>query len=72
MTDAEKNAWNFGYAIACANLINLYDQPSMAAEVMAQTNITLAEIEAMGLTDYDLEPLRTIFREERVLEGRAA
>lgn len=74
LEEAKRTNFNIGYTLAVANLINLHDTPSVAADVMAQTDITLKEITAMGLSDYDLKPLRKMFREEPVLlgNGRAA
>lgn len=65
----EKQAFDVGYTLAVSNLINLHDQPGMAADVIVQSDITLRKIEAMGLTDYDLKPLRKMFRTEHVLRA---
>lgn len=56
--------FNVGYALACANLVNLHDQPGMAADVMAQAGISWAEIERMDLTEYDMKALRLIRQEK--------
>jgi len=65
MLKAERRRqFDAGYTLAVANLIHLHDQPGMAADVMAQTGITITDINRMGLTDYDLKPLRKMFREE--------
>ena len=61
MADRSKNRdFNAGYVLACANLMHLHDQPTMAADVMAQAGITWAEIKRMDLGDYDMEALRKI------------
>lgn len=62
-----KADFNIGYTLACSNLVNLHDQPGIAADVMAQAGISWEEVEAMGLTEYDMKALREI-KEERASE----
>lgn len=47
------NDFNIGYVLACANLVNLHDQPGMAADVMAEAGISWAEVKRMGLSEHD-------------------
>lgn len=61
------NDFNVGYVLACANLVNLHDQPGMAADVMAQAGISWAEVKRMGLSEYDMRALRLI-RQEKASE----
>ncbi|MFG1302660.1 hypothetical protein V5F34_00775 [Xanthobacter autotrophicus] len=56
--------FNTGYVIACANLVHLHDEPSMAADMMSQLGISWADVLRMGLSDYDMDVLRKI-REEK-------
>ena len=57
MSDRDFNA---GYVLACANLVNLHDEPGMAADVMAQLGITWADVLRMKLSDYDMDALQKI------------
>jgi hypothetical protein len=66
MTDAEKLAFNTGYLIACCNLVNMHDRPCLASDVLAEAGITEADVQAMGLTEYDQRAL------EKIRKGRAA
>ena len=52
--------FNRGYMLACCNLDTLYDQPTIAAEVLMQAGISAAEVKAMSLSDYDAKALRRI------------
>jgi uncharacterized membrane protein len=67
MTEAEIKAWKNGYLIACCNLTNMHDQPSLASDVLAEAAITEANVEAMELTEYDLRALAKI-RTARALD----
>lgn len=60
---AERGGFNAGYAMACANIVNLHGEDTIAEDVLAESGITLAEIKALDLTDYDMKPLRALFRE---------
>lgn len=55
--------FNMGYAIACANLVNLHDEPGLAADVMIELGVSWPAIKRMGLSDYDMKALRQIKRE---------
>jgi hypothetical protein len=67
VTEAEEAAWKNGYLIACCNLANMHDRPSLAADVLAEAGITEAEAEAMGLSEYDARALAEI-RKARPLD----
>lgn len=60
---AEHKGFTAGYAMACANIVNLHGEDTIAENILAESGITLAEVKALGLTDYDMKPLRALFRE---------
>jgi hypothetical protein len=60
MSDAETLAFKTGYLLACCNLHNLHDQPTMARDVLAEASITTADVKAMDLSEYDIKALREI------------
>jgi len=61
--------FNRGYLIAVANLMNLHDSEVEAQDVLGQLGCTRAQMEKLGLTDYDLTPLRKLYDEtERLAE----
>jgi len=69
----EIDRFNIGYVIACANLVNLHDEPGLAADVMAELGVSWADIKRMGLTEYDMKALRKIKGErcgEAFADGR--
>jgi hypothetical protein len=55
--------FNTGYLIACANLVNLHDQPGMAADLVAELGVTWKDVTAMNLSEYDMEALEKIKHE---------
>lgn len=61
----EIDRFNIGYVIACANLVNLHDEPGLAADVMAELGVSWADINRMRLTGYDMKALRKIKDERR-------
>ena len=67
MTEREIAAWKNGYLMACCNLANMHDQPSLASDVLAEAAITEANVKAMELTEYDLRALAKI-RTARALD----
>lgn len=64
MIDAEKLAFAHGYLLACCNLVNMHDRPELANDVLGEAGITQAEVQAMGLSEYDAKALAKI-REAR-------
>lgn len=60
--DATKAAFNHGYVLACCNIANLHDEPSIAFDVLRELGITKAEVKAMELCDYDAKALCKIER----------
>ena len=61
IADARYKAFNHGYLIAVANLINLHGDSVVANDVMSQETITMGEIQALDLNDYDLAVLRKLY-----------
>ncbi len=54
-----------GFAIALADLVRMYDQPSMAADVIAGHGFQLKDFKSCD--DYDLKVIRKLFRTEAAL-----
>lgn len=68
-TKADK-AFLCGYAIACAEIVRLHDEPTIAADVLNASNFNLADFETAGLDDYDLDEINKLFREEASLRRK--
>lgn len=60
MTDAEKAAFKLGYVIACCNIENLHHDACIASDVLSEAGISIAEVRAMNLSEYDTKALRKI------------
>ncbi|MFD1330778.1 ClpX C4-type zinc finger protein [Methylopila musalis] len=52
--------FNRGYVIACCNLVNLFDQPVYAFDLLAALGVTKQQVRAMDLAGYDEAALRKI------------
>lgn len=65
VTHAEEGEsdFNHGYVIAGCNMMNLYDDEMIAQDTFDQLGITAKQIQAMGLTEYDLSALRRFLPE---------
>ncbi|MBM6396160.1 hypothetical protein JQC79_10405 [Ochrobactrum anthropi] len=61
--DAEKSAFEHGYVMACCNIVNLHDEPTIAHDTLSELGVTLAAVKAMDLSEYDLKALRKIERD---------
>ncbi|WP_415279263.1 hypothetical protein [Brucella sp. BZ] len=61
--DAEKSAFEHGYVLACCNIINLHDEPTIAHDTLSELGVTRAAVKAMNLSEYDLKALRKIERD---------
>ncbi len=48
-----------GFAIACADLVRLHDQPGMAADVIAGHGFNLTDFK--GCDPYDLKVIRKLY-----------
>ena len=57
-SDSDTLEFKRGYMLACCNLVNMHDEPTIGAEVLAAADITKADVKAMDLTDYDATALR--------------
>lgn len=53
-----------GFAAAVAALIRAFDRPSMAIDILTSNGLSLANIEACGAEDFDLEPIRKAWAAE--------
>lgn len=62
MTDFEKH-FSQGYACAVANLIRMYDQPTIAQEVFSANFCSIKEMRKMGIDESDIEVLKPIVKE---------
>lgn len=63
-----------GYVIACANIVNLHDEPGIAADAIRELGVTWKQITDADLSDYDMAALRQIKREggqSPFLDGRS-
>lgn len=56
-----------GYGIACAEIVRLHDEPTIAADVLNASSFSLSDFEDAGLDDYDLDEIKKLFREEASL-----
>lgn len=45
--------FNIGYVIACCNIQNLHDEPTIAWDALAELGIKQSAIDAMELSEYD-------------------
>ena len=61
-TEAEVRAFNRGYLIACCNIVNGYDEPSMAADLVSSLDITASQINDMDLSEYDSDAVTEIIK----------
>lgn len=46
-----------GYVIACANLVNLHDQPGMAADMLRELGVSWDDVRGADLSKYDMAAL---------------
>jgi len=51
-------AFKAGYLLACCNVVNLHNEETIAADVLAEGGITEADVRKMDLSDYDKAALR--------------
>lgn len=57
---AEKIAFEHGYVLACCNIVNLHDEPTIAHCTLSELGVTRAAVKEMNLSEYDLKALRKI------------
>ncbi|KXO77803.1 hypothetical protein [Brucella anthropi] len=60
LTAAEKTDFEHGYVLACCNIVNLHDEPTIAHDTLSELGVTRAAIKAMNLSEFDLKALRKI------------
>lgn len=65
IVDPEKRGFIQGYAVAVGVIVRLHDHPSIAADLLQQSGFTLRDFERAGVDEYDLKPVRKLFREMR-------
>lgn len=54
-----------GVALSVAMLSRQWDRPAIAAEIARELGLTPYRASVLGLTEFDMKPLREIFRERR-------
>lgn len=59
-----------GYGIACAEIVRLHDEPTIAADVVLASNFTLDDFKDAGLDPYDLDEIEKLFSGEAVLRRK--
>lgn len=52
-----------GYAIACANLINIYDRADMAVQLLHEAEITVDDLPKLDLDSYDYRALADVLKD---------
>jgi hypothetical protein len=67
---ADEKEFRLGYVMAVANLMHLHDQPTIAADLLAEAGLTLPQIRGLGLSDFDMKPVAALFRTEARLRRR--
>lgn len=63
--------FEWGYLIACSNMMNLHDEPVIAADTLGELGVERSILKHMDLGDYDLEPLNQLFDELDRRGGKA-
>ncbi len=59
---AEKIAFEHGYVLACCNIVNLHDEPTIAHDALSELGVTRQAVKAMNLSEFDMKALRKIER----------
>lgn len=59
---AEKIAFEHGYVLACCNIVNLHDEPTIAHDTLSELGVTRQAVKAMNLSEFDMKALRKIER----------
>lgn len=61
----ETRQFQLGYALAAAQVQRSFDQPGIAAELLHVVGLTtVRSLKAIGVEDFDMEPLRKVIRGE--------
>ncbi len=61
--ERQPDPWLCGYACALANVNRRFDRPTLIESTLQSDGITLAQLEAAGVEDYDLDELRKCVRQ---------
>jgi hypothetical protein len=69
-TKADK-AFLCGYAIACAEIVRLHNEPTIAADVLNASNFSLEDFERAELDPYELDEIKKLFAEEASLRRKS-
>lgn len=65
----KRDAFDHGYLIAVANIVNLHDEPGIAEDVLRELGVSPNAVRRLDLCDYDAKPLRALFREIKRRDG---
>ena len=53
-----------GYAIACSNLVNIYDRPDWALQLLREAEICSNDLLRLDLEPYDYRTLADILKDD--------
>lgn len=59
-----------GYGLACAEIVRLHGEPTIAADVINASGFSLEDFKAAGLDPYDLGEIKKLFENEAVLRRK--
>ena len=59
----KRDAFDHGYLIAVANIMNLHDEDTIAEDVLRELGVSPNAIKRLDLCEYDAKPLQALFRE---------
>lgn len=60
----EDRGWVQGIAYAAQIMVTGHNEPGMAADIISESGLTLADFKAAKVDSYDMKPVRKLFREE--------
>ena len=52
-----------GYALCCADLINIFDRADLAKKLLQEADISARDIEKMDLEGYDYQALSDVLKD---------
>lgn len=64
LRDDDRCGFNRGIAYAVALLVDTWDEPGMAAHVIRESGVTLADFEMSGADETDIGAVRRVFATE--------
>ena len=62
--------WGIGYAVSY--LVELRDEPFLAAELIHESGYKLEDFKKAELDNYDMRAMKKVFREERIQRNKGA